>query len=316
MTTYAYNTHGAPAVGGGLPGLPQRQSSAGKLERSSFTRIVTPGSGLITPPEGAKFMRVALHGGGGAGFSDAASSARAASGAGGGCTATLIIPAAAVEYEIGVGGTASNSSATLSNGKVSSAKFANYNLVANPGEGGYSKGSVGANVRPVGGDGSGGDFNFKGGDGATTAALNFSAGGAGAAGPDGNGATATIPSGGSSAAPTQGQFANISGWGVFGGSSGGCSNSGASTTCAAGGSGAGAIGAPALSSMTASTFSPGAISLFGKPASAAYGSPTVATAVSDGGEMGGGGAAIKLTSGPVNRMSNGGSGGIVVEWFY
>lgn len=27
--TYAYNTHGAPAVGGGLPGLPQRQSSGG-----------------------------------------------------------------------------------------------------------------------------------------------------------------------------------------------------------------------------------------------------------------------------------------------
>jgi hypothetical protein len=62
--SYTYGMKGAPAVGNGLGGLPRKQAALGL--QSTYTRIVS-GSGVLNPPANAKFMRVAVIGGGGGG---------------------------------------------------------------------------------------------------------------------------------------------------------------------------------------------------------------------------------------------------------
>lgn len=185
--TYTYGTHGSPAVGGGLPGLPQRGDSGGKPQRSTYTRIVTPGSGVIEPPEGAKLMRVAVVGAGGG---TPASNTGRSCGGGGGCSATNLVKAESIEYTVGANSVGAD-------GGSSYAQFGAYSLIATGGRAGGTGAGVG-----VGGVGVGGDYNYSGGTGGGS-------GGGGAGGPAGEG--------GSDAANTP----NVSdGWGVGGGGSG------------------------------------------------------------------------------------------------
>ena len=200
--------------------------------QSTITRVVTAGSGTLTPPVGAVGMRVAVVG---AGATPSFSPNIYAGG--GGCAASKIVPAASIAYTVGA-------ASTFGNGENSTAVFPGYSLVG----GGGVRSSV---IAGTGGIGSGGDYNYNGGN----AANNSGSGaGGGAAGPSGNGGA------GMQNAPAAG-----SGWGVGGG--GGANASG-------GGGGSGAPGSASTSTLGA----PQGTTFFGGPGS-----------ISNGGVMGGGG---------------------------
>lgn len=268
--SYTYGTKGAPAVGGGVPGLPQRIQAT----QSTYTRIVS-GSGVLIPPQNAVYMRVAVIGGGGGGRGTSTSGNKYAGG-GGGCAASKIVAASPVAYSIGAGGDGRlGTSGNGTNGGDTTASFAGYKLVGGGGTGGTT-------TSGAGGVGSGGDYNFNGGDGRLGASTSGAAGGGGA-GPNGDGATF-------STTPTNGPFSNT-GWGAGGGGI---------YVSASSGHGAGVTNA-AISTATDA------------PMCYPWGGPEVN---GHGGEMGGGGKAdYNATTGSI-ASDSGGSGGMVVEWFY
>lgn len=180
----------------------------GGISRSSIA-VYTSGTSL-TPPDGAKFMRVAAIGPGEKGGSSSADGG----GGGGGCAATKIVPAQPITYTIGANiyGFPNwvRTPTTVSFGDRTLTAF----------------GAVGRN----GGYGSGGDYNFNGGNASTSSNA-----GGGSAGPAGHGGAAGSP------APA---MAN-NGWSI-GGGGGGASNSsvggGAPGCPGRGGAGAGGAG--------------------------------------------------------------------------
>jgi hypothetical protein len=275
---YQYGMQNSPSGGNGLGGLPKKQTTP---ERSTYIRIVTAGGGMLTPPANAKYMRVAVIGGGGGGQVSGATNAMSGyGGGGGGCAATKIIPAAVINYTVGAGGVGGIGAGTVANGKNSTASFAGYSLVG------------GAGVPRFGGVGSGGDYNFKGGDTPfATSDGSLMSGGGGAAGPSGNGGNGVQVT-----SPYNSGTYTEYGWGVGGGGGGGIDGNGYAT----GGSGSGATSTSA--NVTDNSSNP----LWGKFGSRANGS--------SGGEMGGGGGAMGYIDG--YPKGNGGVGGIVVEWFY
>lgn len=250
-----------------------------KVEYSEYTRIVS-GSGTLEPPAGAKAMRVAVIGGGAAGSNERG-------GGGGGCAATRIVKAEAITYSIGAGGVSSGDI----DGSDTTATFGIYALVGG--------GATGATR----GSSSGGDYNYLGGNG------NRSGGGGAGPGGDAASGVASISSEGAT-----GHFQD--GWGVPGGNSGATSylsNTNYGYIYAyAGGGGAGAAGGSASAGTDRRGESSGS-SLWGRSGGMSICYETRKTA-GDGGEMGGGGGAAK------DRYAwahgNGGSGGMVVEWFF
>lgn len=314
--SYSYGMKGAPAVGGGLPGLPQRGAggSASVLVRSTYTRIVTPGSGVIEPPEGAKFMRVAVVGGGGGAIWVPGAATTRAGGGGGGCAASRIVPASDVPYICGVAGARKQVAAaapdSASAGGDSSATVAGELLI---GRGGQPGSNLTEAVFPnagKGGFGEGGTYNFSGGN----AGGNFGGGGAG---PNGNGGFHDT----NSNLPTPGYFSG-EGWGCGGGGSGSLSVNtvGASNWFVpVGGAGAGANSFYGKAYDTKYT----EIMLRAMSGQGPFGTSfTVASVgaapVFNGGEFGGGGSSESsgdATSGNTSGTA-GGVGGILVEWFY
>lgn len=295
---YSYGTQGAPAVGGGAPGLPSRKQA----DQSTYTRIVS-GSGVLIPPQGAKMMRVACIGGGGGGNVSATTANVGWAGGGGGCAASKIVPAVPISYSIGAAGTYNV------NGGDTIADFSGYHLVGGGGKSGSNS--------PNGGVGSGGDYNFNGGEGAVNntnrGAVSANLCGGGAAGPNGNGGNG----GGSDNSPatfitaTDGQYSGT-GWGSGGG--GGGVPVGDTTLCALGGGGTGARGGYFKSVNTPPK----------NPSQSPWGlngvdsvTPASESYTTTGGEMGGGGSVVSnAQTPPIWRAKNGGSGGMVVEWFY
>jgi hypothetical protein len=162
-------------------------SGGAGLSRSSITMYLIGTS--LTPPLGAKFMRVAAIGPGGDG-----GAASTTGGGGGGCAATKIVPASAITFSIGVSGRGT--------GTPTTASFNGYNLVG---------GAGGTGSPESGGVGSGGDFNFAGG----TASSSGRSGG-GAAGPAGPGRASPSSSTVSDAAAL-----TNNGWSIGGGGAGG-----------------------------------------------------------------------------------------------
>lgn len=271
--------------------------------RSTFSRIVS-GSGTLNPPTGAVAMRVAVIGGGGGGGANG----YACGGAGGGCAATKIVPASAITYSIGQGGLGSityNTSAP--NGGNTTASFAGYSLIGGGGEGGKH------NRNSVGGTGSGGDYSFSGGNGLHYYQFNstyIGSSGAGAAGPNGHGGDGALRYGSSgSVDPVAGYFFGT-GWGAGGGGGGGLYME-TSTCYFAGGGGTGARGGWTRLGGTLYRGGDTGI-LWGTTNDALF-----AITRSDGGAMGGGGGAFNNgTASPYGFVTVGGSGGMVVEWFY
>lgn len=171
--TYPYGTHGAPAVGGGLPGLPRRGSEQQNVDLLylGFTRLRGPIttsdlSGVLDKLEGATHMRVALIGGGGFGTNTPGAYQ---GGGGGSCASTKMIPATLIEYTVG------------GRGRDSLAVFAGYELFA------------GAGTSLQGGTATGGDRNYPGGNPGVLSG-SYSPGG-GAAGPSGKGGDAATEEG-------------------------------------------------------------------------------------------------------------------------
>jgi hypothetical protein len=249
---YQYGMQTSPSGGNGLGGLPKKQTTPA---RSNFTRIVTAGSGVIVPPQNAKYMRVAAVGPGGGAVS---SGGIITGGGGGGCAATKIIPVAVINYRVGAGGV---SGSVIQN---TTATFNGYVLLA---EGGKTVGSGSQS-----GFARGGDFNFQGGVATSMSDGEISSGG-GAAGPNGDGGNG-VGTTSTNTPANPGQLAGT-GWGVGGGSGG------ASLTSQSGGAGSGAmtIRLNNLSSVTAVIVAGGVM----------FGMPPLDRA---GGEMGGGGSAI------------------------
>jgi hypothetical protein len=270
---YQYGMQNSPSGGNGLGGLPKKQTTPKTV---NFTRIVTAGSGVIVPPENAKYMRVAVIGAGG-------SSVNQYGAGGGGCAASKIVPAAPITYRVG----GAQTSLFPYNGGNSIASFPGYHLVGGGGGGRDS------NTGSVGGVGSGGDYNFRGGPSNTGTGT----GGGGAAGPNGNGGTGSLAYDGvSDRFGFDGEFSGT-GWGPGGGAGG--NNRGASPNGLPGaGSGSSAVGT-ILSTGSAPAVSP-----------SFFGTPYTAVNYSIGGVMGGG------AGGSGSGTFAGGVGGIVVEWFY
>lgn len=297
--SYTYGTKGAPAVGGGLPGLPQRSDSGGKLQRSTYTRIVTPGSGVIDPPEGAKFMRAAVVGGGAVGTNFGA-------GGGGGCAATKIIPATSIQYTLNVAATSA-----APTGGTNTLVIPGYpTLVAN-GAPAPTSGSA------PGGTATGGDYNYSGGAGGLDSGVGYRSpgGGAGPGGPGGNGV-----SGMAAGNVGFGQIPTVVNWDwpIPGGQGGNVarSNSTNPVLVVTTGAGAGALSRPVLAAETLSagrnvyagagpiSFAPFARTTCQLLALANTGGGTY---IESEGEFGGG-SAFGASTAPI--------GGIVVEWFY
>jgi hypothetical protein len=275
-------------------GLPKAAGFQPKA--TTYTRIVT-GEGVLIPPEGAKLMRVAVIGGGGGAW--LLNGGSSCAGSGGGCSASQIVPAVSIKYVIGLGGLASATQAQTIGG-ATTAEFGAYSLLAQGGQG------TSSGVGP-GGAGFGGDYNYQGGY-AYRADAGYSAGGGGAAGPCGSGGSGSQTNG----TGYPGQL--LSGWGC-GGGGGGAAYSSANTTLNRGGGGGGAGGAGATvfasSGDIRQPYQAGPI--FGLAAN----SPTAFNYPSAGGEVGGGGGVTVSGSSPYTAYGgNGGSGGLVVEWFY
>lgn len=169
---YAYGLKGAPSVGGGLPGLPQRATSIGTDPAGApLQTVLLRASALFLTPAWATYARVTAQGRGGRGLRNPASGG-AHGGAGGGLAASTIdavSPSTPIEITFGT-------AATLAN-------FSGYQL-----SGGYG-GDATTSAGGAPGVGSGGAINFNGGAGATVSG-GVGAGG-GAAGRGGNGAEGT-----------------------------------------------------------------------------------------------------------------------------
>lgn len=274
-------------------GVWKEVGGGGTPEASRYTRIIS-GSGTLIPPPGAKFMRVAAIGGGaggGAYRSDTGTGRRAVAGGGGGCAATRLIPAVPFEYTIGAGGAGRSSTAPPvvrgENGGDTIASIPGYGTLI--GGGGIAETPNSSDNTTVGGRGvgSGGDYNFNGGGTIRVAGLttsNIYSEGGGGAGPSGNGGNGGRTNGANS---QPGQLSS-NGWGCGGGSGGNQLGSTLTPT------GAGA-GADSYSGSVV-LLTDGVI--FGRP----------------NGEMGGGGMAGYSSS--TIRVYDGGTGGLVVEWFF
>lgn len=314
--TYTYGTKGAPAVGGGLPGLPRKAASSDMVIRASYSRIVIDSfsgegevhwdgqTGILIPPDGARFMRVAAIGGGGgeAARTNSTNNTNKGScgGGGGACAATIIVPVSIIEFSIGRGG--ERGSGAYGSGTVNAghggdtlAEFGKYSLVGGGGRGGSIE-STGVATTPVSGGGtaSGGDFNFPGGQSSQRAYSGTGVGGGaggGAAGPHGPGGGEYNTSGFSSAAGILPPLSE-EGWGVGGGSGGRVDSSNVKP-------GVGSGGSVSIGSGTIKLTSP-------MPANNPWGRSN--------GEMGGGGSVRNATS--VDGTEGGGCGGLVVEWFW
>ena len=125
-------------------------------------------TGTFTVPTGVTALKVTVIGGGGAGEKVTAASKKARGGGAGGCAIewlTSLTPGASIAVTIGAGGTAGGD-ATAGDGATSS--FASY-CSATGGQGGdTNSGSPGEGNQEIGhtgGAGSGGTFNFDGGNG-------------------------------------------------------------------------------------------------------------------------------------------------------
>lgn len=222
--------------------------------------FINGAAGDFIIPAGFSFFRVTAVGGGEGGTS-------ARSGGGGGLARTAILPCTpglTIKYAAGVGGGFS------AGATPSTVSFKNYNMVGGPASG------------ITGGMGSGGDANFKGGDGKTISR----AGGGGAAGPTSDGGNAD-----SSPYTGDGGGPGISGSTGFGGSGGG------------------GVGAPGGGMLSAS---PSAASVLPGVGNSIWGSPgafSPGSAAGDGGAWGGG-AGRRENSG---NTGNGGYGGVRIE---
>lgn len=276
-----------------------------QADQSTYTRIVS-GSGVLIPPQGAKFMRVAVIGGGGGGATSPTTASVGWAGGGGGCAASKTVSATAISYSIGSAGTFNT------NGGDTIAEFSGYRLI---GGGGKSASSA-----PNRGIGSGGDYNFNGGEGAVNETLMSGVSvclcGGGAAGPNGNGGAGGASDSDQSTfiTATNGQYAGT-GWGAGGGGGGGGGvHPGTTALIALGGGGTGARGG----------YLKGIANAPKNPAQMPWGlngadsvTPNAEDYTTAGGEMGGGGGVLSNTQTPPwPRAKAGGSGGMVVEWFY
>jgi hypothetical protein len=266
---YPYGTQGAPAVGGGAPGLPQRSPTVGADPLGPALQVVVVRPGSIyenTPfvtPDWATYCRVTAVGKGGQAMGGlyglAISASGAHGGAGAGLAATAIEPTPpGVPIAISF-----TSAATL-------VAFLNYQLSG--GNGGDATSSGGGS----GGVGSGGAINFNGGNGGTAPSSSDSGAGGGAAGRGGNGVSAS------------GNLSANSGPGdtyVTGGGAGGASTSNAGT-----------VRVGAVSRVDASSV--GAI-LLGKSTTSLNASSLVAPN-SNGGDAGGGAGGV--AGGPTSNL--------------
>ena len=274
--------------------------------RSTFTRIVT-GSGTLNPPTGAKAMRVAAIGAGGGGYRITGNNL-SAGGGGGGCAASKIVKATPIVYSIGVGG-----ANTGADGGDTTAQFLSYNLIGGGGLGGL-------NAAPLGGSGSGGDYNYSGGRAfasqtqpSQSGAIATCSSGGGAAGPAGNGGNGR-PYTSAEDTSTDGSFNPNNGWGVGGGAGGakGGNNTSGYSYVVTGGGGAGSYAGSATNNPASTTDTnriPGTVWGMWSGVTDTPGS------IPAGGEMGGGGGANSFGTSS-GAASAGGSGGLVVEWFY
>jgi hypothetical protein len=145
---------------------------------------------------------------------------------------------------------------------------------------GSGGGAGGVGAGGVGGDGIGGDYNYSGGAGAFGGADN---GGGGAAGPFGNGTNGLAGSGSSGEVAVYG----IDGWGI-------CGGTGGASGC--GGTGTGVYLQTSVANLNR------------VPTDFPWGRQNPNTTTGAGGEMGGGAGD--------DGIGAGGSGGMVVEWFY
>lgn len=281
---------------GGFTMIEMMLSGGSMFTSSRFTRRVNPESGVIDPPYGARAMRVAVIGaGGGAAMRRTGSIDRAMAGAGGGCAATIIVPATAISYTIGAGGPGIRYNSTsgtdpAGTGGDTIATFLDYELIGKGGPGGFVNNST--DYSQLGGIGIGGDYSFQGGAAyrAFTSVGYCASTGGGGAGPNGNGADGERNNlNGTIETANQGSFTNT-GWGDGGGASGVVQNSSEGGGRRGGGAGMGQFVGDEAALST---------SVFGR---------------SDG-SMGGGGSAH---SGALadRSWSNGGHGGLIVEWFF
>ena len=180
---YPYGLQGAPAVGGGLPGLPQRGSGsvagADPSGPPAMRIFIRPGEGqqqFYNTPEWASYARVTALGKGGRGRGGTAGLPVTGTTSHGGGGAGL----AGTNIELAPAGVPIVVSFDADATRVS---FLGYQLTA--GNGGDATDSAAG----AGGLGSGGAVNFNGGSGALNSGGN-NGGGGGAAGRGGNGAPA------------------------------------------------------------------------------------------------------------------------------
>jgi hypothetical protein len=292
--TYPYGTQGAPAVGGGLGGLPRRAEALPTM--IGYSRIVT-GSGILQPIAGAKYMRVAIFGGGAGGGYISGLNAGVAGGGGGCAGVKSFVPASPISYSIGAGRAASSSEGQAG---TTTASFLSYNLVAT---GGWLR--LPANGGPSGGEGSGGEFSYTGGAGGVGGGSGKGGAGGGAAGPNGNGGKGQ-DSGENS---PQSGFYDGGGFGP-GGGGGGALRGSTQDSENAGGGGAGAPGGQAALIGSGTTSHSAFRQSEGGSIWGTVGGPGLSSSGQGyGGELGGGGRGIPSGS------SAGGSGGMVVEWY-
>lgn len=289
---YPYGMKGAPAVGGGLGGLPRRISSLSlKYNYVVFYGIGQFGdsSGTWERPANAVEMRVTVIGAGGGGNQNAS---WGAGGGGGGCAGSGVVPAQSVVYVAG-GNTVSGGA-----GNNSTATFGSTSLIGGGGSAGVAGTAGGA-----GGSASGGVVNFTGGQGGYG---NKCAGGGGAAGPNGNGGKGGGNTYGQTFADIAGAF-DGGGYGPGGGSGGLAADNNGTTPYFA------SIGCSPGSSFASYRWTNGSIngpwttgrSFVGMPWDFS-GSTQLAL-----GAAGGGGYAVANSEGP----TRGASGAVVIEYW-
>lgn len=259
--------------------------------RSTIVRV-TSGT-LVTPPVGAKGMRIAAIGAGGGGEG---STSIIRSGGGGGCAASDIILAQPIVIAIGFRGSSGTFPGNGTNGGTTTVTVGGVTLLQATG------GIGGSTVGAAGGTGLIGRYLYTGGFGdAVSSASNRFASGGGGAGPKGNGGNGgRTPPSALPTTPTNGSI-DIDGWGVGGGGGGGVAIQGAG-----GGGGTGAAGGTHVEINHANGGSNwGTMPKFIFPG----------TAHLVGGLLGGGGGAGRDGSN-ARFAGNGGGGGVVVEYFF
>lgn len=168
--SYAYGMRGAPAVGGGLPGLPRR-AAVSQSKINFDLPVVIDALGPIDDefiiPDWVKAARIIVVGAGGNG---SATGTYTTGGGGGGLSRTDI-------FEVKSPFTVRR--LILAN-SYSQASFLDRSLRA------YRGGNGSSSNGGLGGVATGGDFNYTGGDGAASAYSGRAGGGGGAAGFFGN----------------------------------------------------------------------------------------------------------------------------------